>query len=230
MDINVLVSRKFKEVMETPWSHMRAFKHGLIDEHGRFLKSKMELVAKEEIEAWPTPFWSMCWRVKRILESAKNDGVEGRKTDLISTVMSLREHCGEDIDDVLMIDRLVEEVFLDQGLVLEAITEGASEAAEIPAGEYVVRGRDVTLEESLLPTDECFGHPVYEANGLYFILSEVKKKFEEDAPVNAVGTGNIAGVSPGQEPPGPKGGFKARMMLKRKKKSPQIDRMDGWPK
>jgi hypothetical protein len=230
MDINALVSRKFKEVMETPWSHMKAFKHGLIDEHGRLLKSKMELTVREEIEAWPTPFWSMCWRVKRILESAKRDGVESRKNDLISTVMSLREHCAEDIADVLMIDRIVEESFLSEGLVLEAITESAYEPTEIPAGEYVVRGREIVLEDGLLPIDECFNHPVYKANGLHFTLSEVKKKFEEDAPVNAVGTGNIAGASPGQEPPGPKGGFKARMMMKRKKKSPQIDRMDGWPK
>ena len=36
-------------------------------------------------------------------------------------------------------------------------------------------------------------------------------------PANNVGTGNIAGVSPGQEPPGPKGGFKALAKMKKKR-------------
>lgn len=228
MDINALIARKFKEVVSTPWTAMKAYKHGLIDEQGRFLKSRMELVTVEETNAWPTPFWSMCWRVKRILES-KN--VTDRTGDIISTVMSLREYCSKDIDDVLLIDRLVEEAFLERSLVVDVISESAEETVALPAGVYNVRGREVKLEEDLLPIDECFGHSVYKAAGLHFILSEAKKKFEEDAPVNAVGHGNIAGASPGQEPPGPKGGFKARMMLKRKRKwSPQISRMDGWPK
>lgn len=228
MDINALVARKFKEVVSTPWTSMRAYKHGLIDEQGRFLKSRMELVTIEETNAWPTPFWSMCWRVKRILESRN---AMDRTGDIISTVMSLREYCSKDIGDVLLIDRLVEEAFLERGLVVDVISESAEETVALPAGVYVVRGREIKLEQDLLPIDECFGHPVYRAEGLHFILSEAKKKFEEDAPVNAVGHGNIAGVSPGQEPPGPKGGFAGRMMLKRKKKkSPQIDRMDGWPK
>lgn len=228
MDINALVARKFKEVLSTPWTSMRAYKHGLIDEQGRFLRSRMELVTNEETSAWPSPFWSMCWRIKRILESTN---IEDRTGDIISTVMNLREYCSKDIDDVLMIDRLVEESFIQRGLVVDVLSESAEETVAIPAGVYSVRGREVKLEEDLLPIDECFGHPVYKAEGLHFILSEAKKKFGEDAPVNAVGHGNIAGVSPGQEPPGPKGGFAGRMMLKRKKKkSPQIDRMDGWPK
>lgn len=227
MDINALITRKFNEFVSTPWTSTRAFKQGLIDEDGRLVKRRSQMTA-EEVKAWPSPFWSMCWRIKRILESSSP---LDRKGDIISTTMMLREYCAKDIEDVLLIDRLVETAFLDRGVALEFLAESAADSVTLPAGVYVVRGREVTLEEDLLPLDSCFGHPVYKTGSTFFILSEAKKKVDEDAPVNAVGHGNIAGVSPGQEPPGPKGGFAGRMMLKRKKKrSPQIDRMDGRPK
>jgi hypothetical protein len=176
----------------------------------------------------------MCVGVKKLLEAITPSSLESKASDIVSTTMKLRRSIGSDLPDITVVDQMVAEKFAEVGVALESLSESASNPVAIPAGEYVVRGRACVWEEDLLPIDECFGHPVYRANGLYFILSEAKKRrMGEDAPVNAVGGGNIAGVSPGQEPPGPKGGFAGRMMLsrkKKKKKSPQIDPMDGWPK
>jgi hypothetical protein len=52
-----------------------------------------------------------------------------------------------------------------------------------------------------------------------FVLEDVK----EDAPVNAVGHGNIAGVSPGQEPPGKRGLY----FYRNKKKTKELKRRTG---
>ena len=79
----------------------------------------------------------------------------------------------------------------------------------IEAGSYLIRGRKVTLDSQILPTDEFFGFPIYRVKGMVFTINDV----QEDAPVNAVGHGNIAGVSPGQEPPGRRG-----LLFKRKVK------------
>ena len=77
----------------------------------------------------------------------------------------------------------------------------------------------MSINTDLLPIDECFGHPVYKADGMYFIFSEAKKQVEEDAPVNSVGGGGIAGTSAQSEPPGPKGGWAALQKMRRRKKT-----------
>lgn len=205
MDIKQLISHQFNQVLST---------------------------SINEAPSEHTVFHTLCVRVKKLLETTEPSSVHERCADIVSTTMKLRQYIGSDISDATFADKLVAEKFTEIGVVIESLSESASTAVAIPAGEYLVRGRVCVWENDLLPIDECFGHPVYKVNGRYFILSEAKKKkVGEDAPVNSVGGGMIAGVSPGQEPPGPKGGFKALMMIKRKKKkSPQIDPMDGWPK
>lgn len=203
MDIKQLISHQFNQVLST---------------------------SINEAPSEHTVFHTLCVRVKKLLETTEPSSVHERCADIVSTTMKLRQYIGSDISDATFADKLVAEKFTEIGVAIESLSESASTAVAIPTGEYLVRGRACVWEKDLLPIDECFGHPVYKANGLYFILSEAKKRVGEDAPANSVGGGMIAGVSPGQEPPGPKGGFKARMMMKRKKKSPQIDRMDGWPK
>lgn len=75
-------------------------------------------------------------------------------------------------------------------------------------------GKRFVLETELLPCDEFLGHPIYKHGDLSFTVEQVK----EDAPVNAVGHGNIAGVSPGQEPPGKRGLY----FFRNKKKTKEL--------
>ena len=89
-------------------------------------------------------------------------------------------------------------------------------------GNYELHGETIMLEQALMPVGDIMGFPVYTLpNGTSFTLLEAKKLNTEDgmggAPANNVGSGNIAGVSPGQEPPGPKGGFNALAKQKRKR-------------
>lgn len=205
MDINALITHQFDKITTSPWSAMP-------DNQSKFVK--------------------LCVRVKKLAEAHDGQTIRNRVGAVVRSILTMRDLCLEDNADSNLAESLIRNYFLSQGIMIDTLAESSRPPVPVPAGVYVIRGREVNVNEDLLPIDECLGHSVYRANEVgYFILSEAKKKgVEEDAPVNAVGHGNIAGVSPGQEPPGPKGGFKARMMLKRKKKSPQVDRMDGWPK
>jgi hypothetical protein len=81
--------------------------------------------------------------------------------------------------------------------------------------------KQLVLEEELLPCDEFLGHPIYRHEGMAFTIESVRM---EDAPVNNVGGGNIAGVSPGQEPPGKRGMYFARNLKKTKDLNKKLKR------
>jgi hypothetical protein len=107
-------------------------------------------------------------------------------------------------------------------LAHNTIAEGVEPVA-ITSGTYTVWGmnKPMILEEELLPCDEFLGHPIYRHEGMIFTLESVRM---EDAPVNNVGGGNIAGVSPGQEPPGKRGMYFARNLKKTKDLNKKLKR------
>lgn len=228
---DTLIAYKFAKMLQTPWKEMDAYKLGIIDANGKILKKRSTLKTPEEKQAYPSVFYTLCWNVKRYLDRIPEikANLKANPKELVPLIMLMRECCQDDLSDPLLADSMVKEAFLSKGIVLDVLAEESEGPTHLSAGTYVIRGRRVALEADLMPIDECLGHPVFKAAGLYFIVSEARK-VEEDAPVNAVGGGAIAGASPGQEPPGPKGGFAGRMRLRRKKKSPQIPPMDGWPK
>jgi hypothetical protein len=222
--LDTLIAYKFIKIISTPWKDTEAYKLGIVDENGKILKKRGALTTAAEKSAYPSIFYTLCWNIKKILDRVPVINLKSRPGALIASVMLLRELCAKEISNPSIIDNLVKEELMNRGIHIDTLTESASEPKTLVAGQYIVRGREISLDSDLLPIDECYGHPVYKAGGMYFIFSEARKKVDEDAPVNSVGSGNIAGVSPGQEPPGPKGGFEALKKLRRKKATPsQID-------
>jgi hypothetical protein len=123
----------------------------------------------------------------------------------------LNEYCKKDTQ---IIEGLIKEELEKHGLLHSMINE-EREPQAIAAGSYVLHdGKRFVLETELLPCDEFLGHPIYKHGDLSFTVEQVK----EDAPVNAVGHGNIAGVSPGQEPPGKRGLY----FFRNKKKTKEL--------
>lgn len=227
--LDTLIAYKFVKIVSTPWKEMDAYKLGIIDENGKILKKRSSLTSQEEKSAYPSIFYTLCWNIKKILDRVPIINLKSRPGALIASIMLLREMCRKELTDTTLIDRLVKEQLESKGILLDTIAESASIPKAIKSGTYEIRGRMVTVGSDLLPIDECLGHPVYKSDGMYFILSEAKR-VEEDAPVNNVGGGAIAGTSAASQPPGPKGGWKALQRIRRRKKSPQIPPMDGHPK
>lgn len=223
--LDTFIAYKFVRIISTPWKDTDAYKLGIVDENGKILKKRSTLKTKEEKSAYPSIFYTLCWNLKKLMDRVPVLNLKSKPGALIASVMLLREVCAKDVSDPSIIDGLIKEELSRRGMHISMISESASNPKAIPSGTYSVRGRMISIDSDLLPIDECFGHPVYKSNGMFFILSEVKR-VKEEAPVNNVGGGAIAGASPGQEPPGPKGGFKGLKKL-RKKKPPQIPPMDG---
>jgi len=226
--INILdtfIAYKFIKIISTPWKDTDAYKLGIVDENGKILKKRSTLTSQAEKTAYPSIFYTLCWNIKKLLDKVPVINLKSKPGAMIASVMLLREISHKELSNPSLIDDLVKEELSKRGMHISMISESASNPKAIPSGTYSVRGRMISIDSDLLPIDECFGHPVYKSNGMFFILSEVKR-VKEEAPVNNVGGGAIAGASPGQEPPGPKGGFKGLKKL-RKRKPPQIPPMDG---
>lgn len=219
MIFDTLIAYKFIKIISTPWKDTEAYKLGILDENGKILKKRSSLTSQAEKSAYPSIFYTLCWNIKKILDRVPIINLKSRPGALIASIMLLREICAKDLSDPTAIDDLVKEELLNLGITVDLLAESATSPQNITSGNYIVRGRKLTILSDLLPIDECFGHPVYKADGLYFIFSEALRKVEEDAPVNNVGGGAIAGTSAASEPPGPKGGWAALQKMRRRKKT-----------
>ena len=213
--IEEYIKSKFHELMTVPWEDMPAHQLGIIDGKGRILKSIRELDEETRKFAYPSLFHSLCWNARGLMERCgDNPKLIGQ---LASTAFRIREFCVElKAEDV---DAMLREEVERRGIQSSVICE-KTEYKAIDPGTYVIRGKTFTIDEALLPIDEYFGHPIYRIGKTVFTAEEVAR---EDAPANAVGHGNIAGVSPGQEPPGKRGLYFHR----NKKKTKELKRRMG---
>lgn len=215
--IEQYINHKFRELMETPWGEMPAFKLGIIDENGKILKTRNLLETPEEKSAYPSMFHALCWNLRSLMERCDNPKTIGH---VVSTAFKLRGFCTDTSDmDIAAFDEMLNKEMESRGIAASVISE-QPKYDSIEPGNYKVRGKSITIENALLPVDEYFGHPIYRIGKLTFTIEEITK---EDAPVNAVGHGNIAGVSPGQEPPGKRGMYFHR----NKKKTKELQRRMG---
>ena len=212
-----LIQYRLFELVTTPWKDQKAFKMGIIDENGSIIISRRLLTTEEKV-AYPSKFYSYAWELKQILENELTPTRVGRA---LTKLFDIREKVtAEDMFSPRKIDETGTELFKHYGVNLQPMLEENYDALPLE-GNYELHGETIMLEQALMPVGDIMGFPVYTLpNGTSFTLLEAKKLNTEDgmggAPANNVGSGNIAGVSPGQEPPGPKGGFKA--LAKQKKK------------
>ena len=197
MDIEHLITQRFKHLMNCPWKDFPERKNRF---ETYIYKLRQIMEAGEPFTIWSVPY-------------APHTVAEyGYK---------IREYCGDDMSEGA-IEKLMIEELNKRGLAHSTIMENA-EPVVIPAGTIQVHGYStaIVLDEELLPSDEFLGHPIYRHDGKVFTIESVQR---EDAPVNNVGGGNIAGVSPGQEPPGKRGLYFARNLKKTKELNKKLKR------
>jgi len=226
--IDVIVAYKFIQILSTPWKSMDAYKQGIINDKGTILIPRSQLKTSAQKSAYPSVFYTLCWNIKRILEKV---GLGQNIAGFLSALYLLKEKVKEiktskeawDKIQNSAMQMLEERGHAEEFLFLK---ESTTDTVMYP-GEYVVNYKIIVVEEPLTPHGTCLGVPIFKVGDIYTNLLEARARVREDgavagaAPANNVGGGAIAGVSPGQEPPGPKGGFKA---LKKKKRKKQIER------
>lgn len=202
------IAHTLRSTLGTPWSEMPACKLGILSESGKLLRTRESLQTDEERKAYPSIFHALAWNLKRLMES---DSPSGAQIALRS--IRLTEYCQAEAGNGDFVEVIVREELEQRGLLNAVLLEDA-QPRSIEPGQYYIRGIGKhKVEEAILPCDEFFGHPIYRIGKTMFTIEDVQR---EDAPTNAVGTGNIAGVSPGQEPPGRRGKFFRRNVKKTK--------------
>jgi hypothetical protein len=216
--VDAIIAYKFVNIISTPWKQMDAYKKGIIDDKGTILIPRSKLKG-DQVGAYPSVFYTLCWNIKRILTKL---GLGSSIGSFISALYLLREKIKEIKESNSAWERIQVEalqILEEHGLSDQVKILKESKETVMYPGIYRVGYETFVVESPVLPHGTCMGIPVFKVGKRITNLIEAKK-VEEDgavsAPANNVGGGAIAGVSPGQEPPGPKGGYKA-LMKKRKK-------------
>ena len=200
------ISHALRTILSSDWRDMPAFRLGIIDENGKILRQRSTLETLEEQRAYPSVFFTIAWNLKRLIET------NGSPAQIALRGIMLREHCLSVVGDGDFVESILREELNAQGILDGVILEEANPKAINP-GWYYIRGIGRTeIKDTVLPCEEFFGHPIYRIGKTMFTIEDVATT----APTNAVGRGNIAGASPGQEPPGKRGKFFRRNVKKTK--------------
>jgi hypothetical protein len=202
------IAYALRSILSTPWNEMPACKLGIISESGKLLRTRESLTTDEERKAYPSLFYTLAWNLKRLMESENPSGAQ-----IALRGIRLTEYCRNELGNGDFVEEILHEE-LDSRSILSAVLLEDAQPKAIQPGHYYIRGiGNHEVKEAILPCEEFFGHPIYRIGKTMFTIEDVQ---QEDAPTNAVGTGNIAGVSPGQEPPGRRGKFFRRNVKKTK--------------
>ena len=180
-----------------------------------------KLKTSKQKAAYPSVLYTLCWNIKRILNKV---GLGQSMGGLLAALYLLKEkvkEIKESNEAWTKIQIEMMNILEERGLAKKVKTIMESKEGVLYPGKYIVNYESVEVAEPILPHGYCLGVPVFKVDKRFFCLSEMRKVKEDGAvavgaPANNVGGGAIAGVSPGQEPLGPKGGHKA-LMKKRKK-------------
>lgn len=204
------ISHTLRSILATPWSDMQACKLGIISERGKILRTRDSLITQEEHKAYPSPFFTLAWNLKRLIQEETIDA-----SSVALRAMRIYDYCFHEVGEGDFIEATIREELMRRDLLSSVLLEDAAPKA-IQPGNYYIRGIGSTeVKEALLPCDEFFGHPIYRIGKVAFTIEDVQQE-DSTAPTNNVGTGNIAGASPGQEPPGRRGKFFRRNVKKTK--------------
>ena len=55
---DIMTEYRFLQILTTPWKQQPAYKLGIIDEHGKILRSRSELTESHERQAYPDIFYA----------------------------------------------------------------------------------------------------------------------------------------------------------------------------
>jgi hypothetical protein len=197
---DIMSEYRFTQIINTPWKELSAYKFGIIDQSGKILKTRRDLIEVAEKNAYPDKFFTLTWSVKRLLE--KFHQTPNSSSSLIKTIWNLKTEYGGINPNKY--ESIIEEYFAKSGISVQVFLQKENNFLE--SGVYSIFGKKHKIKTAN-QIGEVFGIPVYKTEKTIFTYSEAKKISEDGvvaAPANNVGGGQMAGVSPGQEPPMPK--------------------------
>lgn len=186
----IMAEHRFLQILTTPWKQQAAYKLGIINENGKIIRNRHELTESHERQAYPDIFYAYCWNVKRLVEQVFTNNLD--TNNFVKSVWALKTQYGGSTPEKF------------ETHILNYLEEKGVSREQLSA-ILMVETPDFKTNAPLM--DTTFGIPLYKANKRIATLKELRKMTEDGAvaaPANNVGGGQMAGVSPGQEPPMPK--------------------------
>jgi hypothetical protein len=203
--VNTIIAYNIIRDLTVPFNRTDAFKLGVIDKDGNFLLKQKDMT-REQRNSVPSILTILAWNIKKILSKI---GI-GRSSiaSFATALYLLREEIGNKGESRQMEIRLMEyiekELFKsDREKMINEAFESSLLSSDVEAGNYVIQGNAVSIEETLKPFIYVMGVPLYRStreNGKVVVFSKTDIE-ESTAPTNNIGGGMIKGASPGEEPP-----------------------------
>ena len=157
--LDLFIAYKLITVMSTPFEKTKAFELGIIDKKGNILKKRKQLKTSEERKAYPSIFYTMAWKMKRLLAKIPFGG-----TVLGSFAASLWL-LKEQVKNTVVNEDIIEETFIkylkDNGYdVNQMINESEKENVIYP-GIYKLEDRVYEITEEIKSFDSILGIPLF---------------------------------------------------------------------
>jgi len=214
------IAYKIIKMLSTPFKKMEAYKLGIIDEKGRRIRTDEADKAASNAGLRYTNLHKVVINIKRMIATLPFGRT--RLAGFASALWLLRE---EAYKLGLENENLIEDLFLDYLSTSDFcfdLNESKKHPKQLLPGKYKVKKYVFTLKESLSPVGEIFEIPVYNYKNVIFSFDDIVEytlpddgtdeslKFAKmfvpgqddiEETTNTVGSGNIAGIAPGDIPP-----------------------------
>ena len=177
---------RFLRILTQSWEDQPAFKLGIIDKHGKVLRSSKQFTSEAERDA-ATYFHRVVWNLKRLLEKVPVVG-KTKLAPYAASVWLLKESVPT--EDQHLFEKILVEYLKSIGQVPcnEPVNESVNHQF-INAGTYELNGKLLVINEMIFPVGTIFQNlSIYKYERSVFVKSDLKPILEngDGIPTNAM--------------------------------------------
>tara|TARA_B100001094_G_scaffold52697_1_gene48165 strand:- start:281 stop:817 length:537 start_codon:yes stop_codon:yes gene_type:complete len=168
--LDIFIAYKFIQLLVVPFDKTDAYKLGIIDERGQILKKRKTLKTPEEKKAYPSVFYTLVWKMKRVLE--KLPFGKTKLASIATAIYFLKEHsmkmgCSPDTIENAILNHL-------EDLDMDGLEESFQFPTVLEDGEYILEGKRVVISEYMEPVDIILGVPIFKINERVFTHEDLQ--------------------------------------------------------
>ena len=168
--LDIFIAYKFIQLLVVPFDKTEAYKLGIINANGDILKKRSQLTTSQEKKAYPSIFYTMVWKIKKLLE--KLPFGKSKIASTAAVAYFLKEHVESIGGDFTKIEDALMEHLHENGYS-ELLESRHSSAIE--NGQYLIENEVIELNEYTDPIDTVLGVPIYKVDNKVFTLGELQK-------------------------------------------------------
>jgi len=168
--LDIYIAYKFIQLLVVPFDQTDAYKLGIIDDEGKILRKRKELNTDEEKKAYPSIFYTLVWKIKKLLE--KLPFGKSKLASIAAAAYFLKEHVRNQGGDAERIEDILYGYLSENGYadLLES-----RHSTHIESGTYLIEGDIFELDEYMDPVDIVLGFPIYEKDGKVFTNEDLQR-------------------------------------------------------